>query len=102
MLQGSIVGSALFNLFLMIFYCFFLIKSVHNFADDNSLTNIAKTIDSLKQTLDSECKLDIKWFHENRMIVNPDKFQAIILHERKSSDTKFKFMIGSEHIQPVP
>ena len=92
MLQGSVVGSTLFNLFLMIFYRFFLIKSVHNFAD----------VDSLKQTLDSECKLDIKWFHENKMIVNPDKFQAIILDERRSSDTKVKFMIGSEHIQPVP
>ena len=43
--------------------------SFHNFADDNSLSNIAKTTDSLKQTLKSECKVVIKWFHENKMIL---------------------------------
>ena len=53
---------------------FILIASVHNFANDNSLSNIAETIDSLKQTLESECKVAIKWFHENKTIVYPDKF----------------------------
>ena len=81
---------------------FILIVSVHNFADDNSLSNIAKTVDSLKQTLESECKFTIKWFHENKMIVNPDKFQAIVLDKHKSSNTEAKFIIGSEQIQAVP
>ena len=77
--QGSIVGRTLFNLFFNDFLLFILIASVHNLADDNSLSNIAETIDSLKQTLESECKVAIKWFHENKTIVYPDKFQAIIL-----------------------
>ena len=81
---------------------FILIGSVHNFADDNSLSNIAKTIDRLKQTLESECQVNIKWFHENKMIVNSDKFQAIILDKRWSNNTKVKFIIGSEQIQAVP
>ena len=41
---------------------FTLIASVHNFADNNSLSNIAKAIDSLKQTLESECKLALNGF----------------------------------------
>ena len=53
---------------------FILIASVHNFANDNSLSNITETIDSLKQTLELECKVAIKWFHENKTIVYPDKF----------------------------
>ena len=57
---------------------FILLVSGHNFRDDNSLSNVAKTIDSLKQTLKSECKVAIKWFHENKMTVNPDKFPAIV------------------------
>ena len=36
------------------------------------------------------------------MIVNPDKFQAIVLDKRKSSNTEVKFIIGSEQIQAVP
>ena len=69
---------------------FILIASVHNFAGVNSLSNIAKAIDSLKQTLESECKVAIKWFHENKMIVNPDKFQAIVLDKRRSNNTEIK------------
>ena len=88
--EGSVVGSTLFNLFFNNFLLFILIASVQNFADDNSLSNITKTIDSLKQTLESECKLAIKWFHENKMIVDPDKFQVIVLHKRKSSNTEVK------------
>ena len=81
---------------------FILIASVHNFTDDNSLTNTAKTINSIKQTLESGCKIAIKWFHENRMIANPDKFQAIVLDKRRSNNTEVKFIIGSEQIQAVP
>ena len=73
---------------------FILITSVHNFADDNRLSNIPKTIDSLKQTLESESKLAIKWFHENKLIVNPDKFKATVLDRRK-------FIVGSKQIHVV-
>ena len=49
--KGSIVGPTLFNLFFNDFLLLILIASVQNIADDNSLSNIAKTIDNLKQTL---------------------------------------------------
>ena len=81
---------------------FILIGSVHSFADDNSSSNIAITVDSLEQTLESECKVIIKWFHENKMIVNPNKFRAIVLDKHKSNNTAVKFTIGSEQIQTVP
>ena len=35
------------------------------------------------------------------MIVNPDKFQAILLDKCKSSNIENKFIIGSEQIQVV-
>ena len=99
--QGAIVGSTLFSLFFDNFLLFVLIASVHKFADDNSLNNAAKSIDSLKQALESECKVAIKWFHENKVIANPDKFQAIVLDKRRSNNTEVKFIIGSEQIQAV-
>ena len=55
----------------------------------------------MKQTLESECKVAIQWFHENRMIVNPDKFHAIVLDKRRSNNSEVKFIIGSEQIQAV-
>ena len=61
--QDSVVGITLFNLFFNDFLLFILIASVYNFED--AISNIAKTVDSLKQTLESECKLAIKWFHKS-------------------------------------
>ena len=58
--QSSIVGPTLFNLFFNDFLLFILIASVRNFTDDNSLSKIAKTINSLKQKLELECKVAIK------------------------------------------
>ena len=51
----------------------------------------------MKQTLESEYTLTIKWFHENKIIVNPDKFD-----KRKPSNTEVTFITGSEQIQAVP
>ena len=54
-----------------------------NFADDNFLSTIAKTLVELKNTLQSESEVVINWFKNNKMIVNPEKFQAIILDKEK-------------------
>ena len=40
----------------------------------------SKSIPDLIKTLESEYEIAIKWFENNEMIVNPDKFQAIILN----------------------
>ena len=36
------------------------------------------------------------------MIVNGDKFQAVVFDKRRSNNTEVKFIIGSEQIQAVP
>ena len=36
------------------------------------------------------------------MILNPDKFEAIVLNKYRSSNTELKFIIGSKQIQVVP
>ena len=54
-----------------------------NFADDKSLSVIAKTLAELKNTLQSEPEVVINWFKNNKMIVNPEKFQAIMLDKQE-------------------
>ena len=56
---------------------------MHNFADGNSLSAAAKTVTELKNTLQSESEVIINWFKNNKMIANPEKFQAIILDKQK-------------------
>ena len=53
--------------------------SVHNFADDNTLSCFAKTAKDLVNVLKEESEVPINWFSSNEMIVNPDKLKSIIL-----------------------
>ena len=81
--QGSIVGPILFYCFFNDFFYVIEIANVHNFADDNTLTAFANNIQNLIHLLESESRVAIKWFKDNKMIVNPGKFQAIILDKKK-------------------
>ena len=56
----------------------------------------------MKQILESECKVAIKWFHENKMIVNLRKLQAIVLGKSKLNKNDVIFVISLKEIQAVP
>ena len=75
--------------FLYQFYLIFF-STVHNFADDNTLASFASTLKELLPILESECEAAINWLHNNKMIVNPDKFQAILLYKRGSDNTNIE------------
>ena len=52
---------------------------MHNFVDDNTLPVWVETLSKIIDTLESESNTAIDWFTKNKIIVNPDIFQAIIL-----------------------
>ena len=81
--QGSIVGPILFNCFFSDFFYVIETANAHNFADDNTLSAFANNIKNLIHLLESECSVAIKWFKDNKMIINTVKFQAII-HKKQS------------------
>ena len=54
-------------------------KDLHNFADDNTISAVSETIPELVDLLTTKSNLAIDWFNTNSMIVNPDKFKAIVL-----------------------
>ena len=75
--QGSILGPILFNIFMNdLFYL--LQNDLHNFADDTT-SAVSQTISDLTHLLAFKSNLAIDWFRWNSMIVNPDKFKAIVL-----------------------
>ena len=88
--QGSVLGPILFNIFLNDLLNVLTKSNLYNFADDNTISAKANNIEDLLKILQEESELAVKWFRDNNMIVNPDKFQAIILqkgnkeHENKT------------------
>ena len=69
------------------FYSTYLLKTylwvsktdLLNFADDNTIRAAENIMEKLISTLEQDSQTAIDWFKTNEMIVNPDKFQAIVI-----------------------
>ena len=73
---------------------------LHNFADDNTITAVCDQLADLIKILEAEGELSVGWFRENEMVVNSDKFQAIILN-RKEAQARHKLIIDNEEIKTI-
>ena len=71
---------------------------LHNFGDDNTITVVCDQLADLIKILEAEGELSVGWFRENEMVVNSDKFQAIILN-RKEAQAAHKLIIDNKEIK---
>ena len=93
------MGPILFTCFFNDFYYFIENAEVHNFADDNRLTTFVQNVRNLISDLESQSNIAIDWFETNKMIVNPDKCQSIIIDKKKQDHTKETFEIRDKFIE---
>ena len=85
--QGSILGSLLFNIFLNDIFYFINNGNLCNYADDNTLYSIGKSLNMVKENLKINFLIMQKWFYENHMVLNPGKCHYLVLGKRSNSDT---------------
>ena len=52
---------------------------MHNFADDNTISVFSKDLQELMKILEDAWECATKWFTNNYMIVNPGKFESIMI-----------------------
>ena len=97
-LQGSISGPLLFNVFINDIFYFIVQSILYNYADDNTLSFIHKVLLHLKSVLEQESQILISWFDQNLMKANPDKFQVICIG-KKTHDNIESFQIGQTNIK---
>jgi retron-type reverse transcriptase len=99
--QGSIVGPIIFNIFVNDIFHFTNQAALFNYADDNTLTFCHKDIQTIKEVLENESHEMIKWFRDNRLQANPQKFQGIIVSKCKDEEN-IVFNIGDADIRCEP
>ena len=89
LLQGSILGPLLFNIFLI--DSFFIIEDteIASYADDNTLYVISNNIDGIIKLLEEASEILFKWFNDNLMQINSDKCHLLV-----SSNNTVKIKIG--------
>ena len=90
--QGSILGPILFNNFINDLFYRVKESELHNFADDNTISSAEFSVQKLLKTLERETQIASDWFKENNMIVNADKFEAIIV--KRNSDMCNQYTIN--------
>ena len=96
--QGCILGPILFNIFRNDLFLCIKNSDLHNFADDNTITATCNILTGLLKILEHESESSVSWFKQNEIIVNADKFQAIILN-KKESEAKYKLTIDNNDIE---
>ena len=96
--QGLILGPLLFNIFKNDLIGFIKKSLLYNFADDNTITAFEKDITLLKETLQNEAEIAIQWFKGNFMMVNPGKFQAMIINRFGKMENKHEMYIDNKKI----
>ena len=72
-LQGSILGPLLFNIFLNDLFLFISNASLSNYADDNALYTFGNNLKKIKDNLRSSFDTVYQWFYENYMVLNAGK-----------------------------
>ena len=83
---------------------FYFIKtaSLHNYADDNTLSVFSNSIPNLIKILEKESDVAITWLNENRMIANPEKFHSLIITKDKTDNSGIELTINNKSIKSEP
>ena len=77
--QGSILGPLLFNIFLNDILLSLQTSDLANYADDSTLYTSDRSISNIMNSLSHDFTILSKWFYNNFMVLNSDKYPFMLL-----------------------
>ena len=92
--QSSILGPLLFNKFLAGLFIILSETDIANYADDNTPYTSSNDVNGLIKSLEEASKNFFKWFNDNLMKSNPDKYHLLV-----STNDNVKIRIGNFQIE---
>ena len=93
--QASILRLLLFKIFLNDIFLLISKYQLCDYADDNTLYKSGKNMQNIKCDLEMDFMILHKWFHENYMVPNPDKFHYIVIGD---DDIFLKIILNNNEI----
>ena len=73
-------------------------SNLHSFDDNNTIENFSGTLSKLMKDLQIEKNKATDWFKMNNMIVNPEKFQTIIIAKKGQNNNTTKINIDVKKV----
>ena len=86
--QGSVLGPLLFNLFINDLFLIVGNCDLHNYADDNTLSIADTNIETITRALNNDVRNIYNWFKNNRLSLNEDKCQFLVIERPASSQNE--------------
>ena len=94
--QRPILEQILFIIFINDLFLWISNSELLNFTDDKTICMAENIVEELISTLEKESQAAIGWFKSNKMIVNPNKFQAINAKRNKKMRHSYPVNINQE------
>ena len=98
-LQDSILGPILVNIFINDLIFFIQETEVCNFADDTTIYSCSLNYKEATHKLSNDTRIVLNWFKVNSMVANPSKFQIMFLGRPKIDNSKITFAIENKQIK---
>jgi len=101
--QGSLMGPFCYNihsndlLYLLIVLC-----DVFNYADDNTVACVGTNVNELQTKLENVSNIMLRWFDDNMMKANPEKFQFIVFNTNSKADDVYTIKINDITLSSTP
>ena len=84
--QGSSLGPLLWNLYQNDLSYQVSNANLNMYADDHQLYTMGSNAYSMKARLESEATKALTWYNYNYLMVNPDKFQLLMINSQNDKD----------------